>query len=191
MFKDKLKELRMKNNLTQDSLALLIHVSRSAISKWELGNGIPSSVNLESLCSYFNVSEEYLLDREELKSQLDKTNVRMSKIIFLIIAIILSIFFSVFSSINIYHYVLKDEWVNNLQFPPHSIFSMIGNYSFIFIFIYIFNIIYSFIYFKDWLKWTEKTQRSVMISFIVITVVSFIVSFVFSSTNALKLGYGV
>ena len=67
MFKDKLKHLRESMGLTQKELAEKIYVSRSAINKWELGNGIPSDVNLDAICKLFNVSEEWLLDRNDLK----------------------------------------------------------------------------------------------------------------------------
>ena len=67
MFKDKLKHLRESAGLTQKELAEKIYVSRSAINKWELGNGIPSDVNLDAICKLFNVSEECLLDRNDLK----------------------------------------------------------------------------------------------------------------------------
>ena len=58
MFKDRLKELRIKNNLTQEELAKKIFVSRSAVCKWEMGNGIPSDVNIDGLCQLFNVSKD-------------------------------------------------------------------------------------------------------------------------------------
>ena len=35
MFKDKLKELRNNKNISQYELASIIHISRTAISKWE------------------------------------------------------------------------------------------------------------------------------------------------------------
>lgn len=72
MFKDKLKRLRENANMTQKELGEIIYVSRSAISKWELGNGISSDANLETLCKIFNVSEEWLLDREDLKYTIKK-----------------------------------------------------------------------------------------------------------------------
>ena len=45
-FCDKLKKLRKDNNLTQEEFAEKIFVTRTAVSKWETGNGYPS---LESL----------------------------------------------------------------------------------------------------------------------------------------------
>ena len=62
MFKDRLKELRQKEGLSQYELADKIFVSRSVIAKWEGGSGIPSTANLEALCKFFDVDEEWLLD---------------------------------------------------------------------------------------------------------------------------------
>ena len=67
MFKDKLKELREKECLSQQELADKLFVSRSAVAKWENGNGIPSDVNLDAICKFFNVDEESLLDKSTLK----------------------------------------------------------------------------------------------------------------------------
>ena len=39
-FKDKLKRLRNENGLSQEALAEAVHISRSAIAKYENGNGI-------------------------------------------------------------------------------------------------------------------------------------------------------
>lgn len=69
-FKDRLKDLRQSHNLSQEALAREIFVSRSAIAKWESGFGIPSDANLEALCSYFCVEEDWLMDRQDLKKQL-------------------------------------------------------------------------------------------------------------------------
>ena len=74
MFKDKLKKLREDKGLSQQKLADDIFVSRSTIAKWENGLGLPSDVNLETLCKYFEVKEEWLLERKELKQTLDINN---------------------------------------------------------------------------------------------------------------------
>ena len=84
MFKDKLKELREKEGLSQEQLASIIYVSRSAIAKWESGSGFPSDVNLKAICDYFKVEEDYLLQKEDLKEAItDLDNKQTSlKIIF-------------------------------------------------------------------------------------------------------------
>lgn len=58
MFKDKLKELRIQKGISQYELADKLSVSRSAITKWENGNDIPSDVNFEAIYEFFDVEEE-------------------------------------------------------------------------------------------------------------------------------------
>ena len=41
-FNEKLQYFRKKSNLTQEELAEKLFVSRTAISKWESGRGMPS-----------------------------------------------------------------------------------------------------------------------------------------------------
>ena len=69
-FSDKLKQLREGHGLSQAALAKQIYVSRSAVAKWENGLGLPDDGNLLALCDYFNVKEEWLMEREDLKKQL-------------------------------------------------------------------------------------------------------------------------
>ena len=81
MFKDRLKELREKAGLSQYELANKLFVSRSAVAKWENGSGIPSDINLDAICKYFNVDEEWLLDRKDLKNhilKLDNINTKIN-----------------------------------------------------------------------------------------------------------------
>ncbi len=69
-FKDRLKALRQQKGLSQEALAKEIYVSRSAIAKWESGLGIPNDSNIKELCKCFQVEEEWLLDRYDLKKQI-------------------------------------------------------------------------------------------------------------------------
>ena len=73
MFKDKLKDLRKSKGISQQELADMIFVSRSAVAKWESGNGLPSDSYLKAICEYFNVEEDYLIDKNELKRIVDYT----------------------------------------------------------------------------------------------------------------------
>lgn len=92
MFKDKLKELRRKKGLSQQELADKIYVSRSAICKWEMGNGVPSEINIEALCTFFEVDEEWLFDREDLKEGIKITkrnhNVNIANIILIVLTFV-------------------------------------------------------------------------------------------------------
>lgn len=65
-FGQKLKTLRINNNLTQDDLAEILFVSRTAVSKWESGRGMPNIESLKALSKYFSVTIDDLLSGEEL-----------------------------------------------------------------------------------------------------------------------------
>ena len=66
-FKDKLKKLRIEAGLSQEALADAVHVSRSAIAKYENGGGKPSEETLKLIADYFNVDINSLNDDEEIK----------------------------------------------------------------------------------------------------------------------------
>jgi transcriptional regulator with XRE-family HTH domain len=61
-FYNKLQMLRKQANLTQDELALKIGVSRQAISKWESGGAYPDLNNIQTLCAFFSVSADTLMN---------------------------------------------------------------------------------------------------------------------------------
>lgn len=63
-FKDKLKQLRQEKGLSQQALADAIHISRSAVAKWENGLGFPSEDSVEALTAYFHVEENYFRTEE-------------------------------------------------------------------------------------------------------------------------------
>lgn len=68
-FSDKLKQLRIKNEYSQEQLAELLSVSRQAITKWETGKGMPDIGNLKSIAELFDVTLDSLLnDAEETES---------------------------------------------------------------------------------------------------------------------------
>ena len=64
-FAEKLKELRSKKGISQAALAKAIHISRSAVAKWENGLGLPGDDSLHLLSNYFDVSEEELMSDKE------------------------------------------------------------------------------------------------------------------------------
>lgn len=68
-FKDRLKQYRLDNNLTQDELADKLFVSRQAISKYETGRGYPSIDILTELAKLMGISVDELITSEELTKE--------------------------------------------------------------------------------------------------------------------------
>jgi transcriptional regulator with XRE-family HTH domain len=64
-FKDKLKELRTSNNLSQMQLSLKTGISQSAIAKWELGKTEPTASAIIVLARFFNETADYILGLED------------------------------------------------------------------------------------------------------------------------------
>lgn len=60
-----LKELRIKNNLSQRELANYLDLSVSAYGNYELDQRQPSIENLCKLADYFGVSVDYLIGHEK------------------------------------------------------------------------------------------------------------------------------
>ena len=60
----RLRELRVKNEMSQEDVARAIGVSPQAISKWETGKSDPDISNLISISSLFRVPVDELLDQE-------------------------------------------------------------------------------------------------------------------------------
>ena len=65
-FHEKLQQLRKQKNLTQEELAELLFVSRTAVSKWESGRGLPSIDSLKAISKVFGVSIDNLLSGDEI-----------------------------------------------------------------------------------------------------------------------------
>lgn len=73
-FNEKLQSLRKGKGLTQEELAEVLYVSRTAISKWESGRGYPSIDSLKDISKFFSVSIDDLLSGEKLISLAEKEN---------------------------------------------------------------------------------------------------------------------
>ena len=59
--KDILKEIRTKNNLTQDEMSERLFVTRQAVSRWENGDTTPNTEILKEISKKFDVSINTLL----------------------------------------------------------------------------------------------------------------------------------
>lgn len=65
-FNEKLQQLRKRKGMTQEELAEVLYVSRTAISKWESGRGYPNIDSLKAIAMFFHVTIDELLSGDEL-----------------------------------------------------------------------------------------------------------------------------
>lgn len=65
---EKIIYLRKQHGFTQEEIAKRLYVSRTAISKWESGRGLPSIDSLMAISALFNISMDELLSNEEIIS---------------------------------------------------------------------------------------------------------------------------
>lgn len=72
-FSDKLKQLRLNKGISQARLAEEIHISRSAVAKWENGLGLPNEESLKLLAEYFELdAADFLPDKENEETLVSK-----------------------------------------------------------------------------------------------------------------------
>ena len=65
IFGKHLKELRTEKKLSQKELALIIGTNNSSICDWECGRSEPGLDALVKLCTFFDVSSDYMLGLSE------------------------------------------------------------------------------------------------------------------------------
>ena len=75
-----LQELRKSKNVSMDKMIqdleelFGINIAKSTISKWENNKSEPTMENAKILCSYFNVSLDYLLGLSKYKTKQEELN---------------------------------------------------------------------------------------------------------------------
>ena len=78
-FNEKLQVLRKRKELTQEELAEVLFVSRTAISKWESGRGYPNIDSLKAIAKYFGVTIDELLSGDELLTLVEEDTKQREK----------------------------------------------------------------------------------------------------------------
>ena len=69
MFRERLKQLRKENGITQEQLAGILGVERSSVGKYEgKSRIIPSDDVKQRMAEYFGVSVDYLLGRTDTRT---------------------------------------------------------------------------------------------------------------------------
>lgn len=64
----RIKELRLSNSLNQVEFAKKLSVTKQTVSNWENNNIQPSIDMLVKIAEFFNVSTDFLLERESKKT---------------------------------------------------------------------------------------------------------------------------
>ena len=78
-FGNKLKLLRLQDNITQEQLAQKLNLTKSVISAYETGLRLPSYDVLIRIAKIFNVSTDYLLGLEH-KQEVDLSGLSQEEI---------------------------------------------------------------------------------------------------------------
>ena len=71
--------LRTEKGMTQKQLADVLAISDKTVSKWERGAGCPDISLLRTLCDYFGVDMEKMLDGELAENDFTGGNMKKSK----------------------------------------------------------------------------------------------------------------
>ena len=87
-----IKELRIKNNLSQKEFADKFGVTYQAVSKWENNKNIPDLTILNEICSEFNISLDEILNNKNKKK-----NNKLIYIILIIIFVVIGVIFIFFN----------------------------------------------------------------------------------------------
>ncbi len=88
-----IKDIRLKNKLTQNEFASILGVTYQAVSKWETGKSIPDITILKEISDKFNVDLNYLIAGKKdyfIKNGLSKKNIILIIVFIFTIIIILS-----------------------------------------------------------------------------------------------------
>ena len=60
---NRIRELRQKKQLSQEELARLLKIDRSAVAKWETGSNLPRAEKLIMMAKIFGCSVDEILNR--------------------------------------------------------------------------------------------------------------------------------
>jgi len=85
MLSENIKNLRKKKGLTQEELAMRLHVVRQTVSRWEKGLSVPDAVMLQKLAEELDTDVSYLLGMPveqqssgEIAQQLSRINEQLA-----------------------------------------------------------------------------------------------------------------
>ena len=72
--KDKIQKIRKDAGQTQEQFAVCLFVSRTAVSKWETGRGVPGIESLKMISKIYGISLDELINTDEAIMLSEKEN---------------------------------------------------------------------------------------------------------------------
>ena len=72
---ESLRRLRREREMTQEEVAVLLHVSPQSVSKWERGEALPDMGMLPALSGLYEVSVDGLLGMDRIRGELARSKV--------------------------------------------------------------------------------------------------------------------
>lgn len=79
---NRLRELRERENISQNALANTLGITRASVNAWEMGISAPNAQSLIMLAHYFGVSVDYLLGLDNTECiNISKLNAKEKELI--------------------------------------------------------------------------------------------------------------
>lgn len=111
---DKIKEQRLRKELTQEQLSALLNVSRSTVSSWEVGRNYPDLETIVAISDLFGISLDNLLreDTTMTKNLSNKLrwNGRYKKIL-----LVIGILFLIYTGFNLKLRLDEKRYLTNIS----------------------------------------------------------------------------
>ncbi len=128
---EKIYNLRTDSNLSQDSLAEKLRVSRQTVSRWETDSSKPTKVNIKGLCEVFGVDKNYFSAYVESTATDDataKSNSPSNKKSWILLAVVFSGFLicCIVACCVAGYASLKPSYINGLNNAVAGRFRYIG-----------------------------------------------------------------
>lgn len=134
LIKDRLRELRKAKNMSQETVALELAISRSTYAKWETGIRVPQKFYLEQLATLYGISLYEIIGVDDAKELVIDTSNKLNKTILgmilglaslFIIAISISYFFKIYGTYCVDIIGLLDD--NGYIYITYSLVDMSRN----------------------------------------------------------------
>ena len=116
-------DLRKKNNLTQNELAMKLNYSDNTVSRWERGELVPSVETLQAISEFYDVPLEHLLKDNVIKTvEVDTKAQKIKKLSIVLLSVSLVWFCAILAYFYCATFFDLDLWIVFIWALPASFF---------------------------------------------------------------------